>query len=126
MSERKRAASVARSKVSIAEEVIASIAGIAAAEVEGLGTLKGSVADGLAAILGDDRKGKGVAASQRGNEDALHVRLKISVRYGYPIHAVAQKVQARVKQEIESMTGLKVQLIDVYVQEIQFSEAEEA
>jgi uncharacterized alkaline shock family protein YloU len=125
MADRGKAITSGRSRVSIAEEVIASIAGIAASEVEGLGTLKGSVADGLAEILGEERKSKGVAAMQREGQESLYVRLKISVKYGYPIHDVATSVQARVKQEIESMTGLKVQTIDVYVQEIQFSEPEE-
>jgi uncharacterized alkaline shock family protein YloU len=111
-------------KVSIAEEVIASIAGIAAAEVEGLGKLKGSVADGLAAILGESRRGKGVAATQRSADSSLHLRLKISVRYGYSIPEVAKRVQVRVKQEIESMTGLPVKAIDVYVQEILLPETE--
>ena len=127
MAQRKRASTLERSKVSIAEEVIASIAGIAASEVEGLGTLKGSVADGLASIFGENRQGKGVTASQREGASTLYVRLKISVKYGYPIHDVAKNVQARVKQEIENMTGLKVNTIDVFVQEIQFAnQTEEA
>jgi uncharacterized alkaline shock family protein YloU len=127
MPEHKRASPLEQSKVSIAEEVIASIAGIAASEVAGLGTLKGSVADGLASIFGESRQGKGVEASQRAGASALYVRLKISVKYGYPIHDVAKSVQARVKQEIEAMTGLKVSTIDVFVQEIQFADpAEEA
>ncbi len=125
MADRKRATTLERNKVSIAEEVIASIAGIAASEVEGLGTLKGSVADGLASIFGESRQSKGVKAAPSDEPTSLYVRLKISVKYGYPIHDVAKNVQAKVKQEIEKMTGLKVSTIDVFVQDIQFADQTE-
>lgn len=105
------------SRVSIAEEVIGAIASIAAQEVSGVSGLKGSVTDGLAAILGEERQGQGVAAQLTGDQ-SIRLRLKLVVQYGYPLHEVAQKVQAKVKQEIEGMTGLRVSAVDVYMQEL--------
>lgn len=102
--------------VSIAEEVVSSIASIAACEVEGLSGLKGTVADGLAALLsGEKRQGVATRLSQ---DQSIRIRLKAVIRYGYPLYEVAQKVQTKVKQEIESMTGLRVSAVDVYVQEL--------
>lgn len=105
------------SRVSIAEEVIGAIASIAAKEVPGVSGLKGSVTDGLAAILGEERQGKGVAAQSTGDQ-SIRVRLKLVVQYDYPLSEVARKVQAKVKAEIEGMTGLRVSAVDVYIQEL--------
>ncbi len=105
------------SRISIAEEVIGAIASIAAKEVPGVSGLKGSVTDGLAAILGEARQGQGVAAQLTGDQ-AIRVRLKLVVQYDYPLTEVARKVQAKVKEEIEGMTGLRVSAIDVYIQEL--------
>jgi uncharacterized alkaline shock family protein YloU len=111
-----------RGRVSIAEEVVSSIASIAAGEVAGISGLKGTVADGLASLLGgEERRGKGVAAQLTGDQ-SIRIRLKAVIQYGYPIHEVAQKVQAKVKQEIEGMTGLLVHAVDVYVQELDIGE----
>lgn len=120
--QQKRSPALWRGHVSIAEEVIGSIASIAAQEVAGVSGLKGSVADGLAAILGEERRGKGVAAQLTGDQ-SIRVCLKPIIQYGYPIHEVAQKVQAKVKQEIEGMTGLRVSTVDIYVQELDVGEA---
>lgn len=106
--------------VSIAEEVVGSIASIAAQEVEGLSGLKGTVADGLAALLSGEKR-QGVAA-QLSQDQSIRIRLKAVIHYGYPIHEVAHKVQAKVKQEIEGMTGLRVSAVDVYVHELDLGE----
>ncbi len=109
-----------RGRISIAEEVVSSIASIAAQEVAGISGLKGTVADGLASLLSGEKR-QGVAA--RLTEDqSIRIRLKAVIQYGYPIHEVAQKVQAKVKQEIEGMTGLRVNAVDVYVQELDIGE----
>jgi uncharacterized alkaline shock family protein YloU len=107
-------------KVSIAEEVIASIAGLAALGVEGLSKMKGGVGEGFAGIFG---KHKGVETEL--TDDSVKVKLRIAVRYGYPIHEVAQNVQRKVTEEVENMTGLKVSGVDIYVQKLQLPEEEE-
>jgi len=106
----------ASTKVGITQEVIASIAGIAASEVEGFERLSG----GLAAILGDPQKGKGVETQIERN--SLRISMKVVVRYGHPIHEVARQIQRRVKQEVEAMTGLRVRGVDVYIQDLQLPE----
>lgn len=104
-------------KVGITQEVIASIAGIAASEVEGFEGLAG----GLAAIFGGDttatQKGKGVETQIEQN--SLRISMKVVIKYGYPIHEVARQIQKKVKQEVEAMTGLRVRGVDVYVQDLQ-------
>lgn len=108
-------------QVSIAEEVISSIATIAAQEVEGVSKLKGVMTDGLNALL-HGKKGHGIDA-QRIEDQTIRIRVKAVIRYGYPIYEVARKIQTKVKQEIEGMTGLRVGTVDVYVQELDIGES---
>lgn len=107
-------------QVSIAEEVVSSIASIAAQEVEGVSKRKGTVANGLAALLSSEKR-RGVAA-QLSEDRTIRIRLKAVIRYGYPIYEVAKNIQAKVKQEVEGMTGLHVSAVDVYVQELEIDE----
>lgn len=105
-------------KVNIAEEVIASIAGIAASEVEGLGRMKGSVAEQVVGIFGGRQKG----VETELKDDSVAISLKVAIQYGHPIHQIAQKIQTKVKNDVEEMTGLKVSSVDVYVQKLQLPE----
>lgn len=107
-------------RVSITEHVIASIAGMAASSVEGISGLHGNVADNLKVFLGDERGRRGVIAHVQ--DDDVSVTLYISVEYGYPIQDVARTLQAHVKREIEEMTGLRVQGINVYVSDLTLPE----
>lgn len=103
-------------QVSITEQVIASIAGIAALEIEGVAGLWGNVADRLKALLGDERRG----VLARLSEDSVRLTLHVAIQYGHPIREVARRLQMRVKEEVENMTGLRVSGVDVYVQDLMF------
>lgn len=105
-----------RQRVSITEQVIASLAGIAARSVEGVSGLRGNVTDNLKAILGEEHRGRGVIARVR--DGVVTITLYVSVAYGYPIHGVARRLQERVRDEVESMTGLSVAAVDVYVSDL--------
>ena len=102
-------------KVEIAEEVIRSIAAIAAAEVKGLGGMEGSVADQVAGIFGSRQKG--VETEVR--DDSVKISLRITALYGYPLHELGRQVQEKVKHDVEEMTGLRVSMVDVYIQRLQ-------
>ncbi len=109
-------------QVNITEQVIASIAGLAALEVEGVAGLWGNVADRLKALLGDERHG---VLARLGEGGTVRLILHVAIQYGYPIHQVARRLQARVKEEVENMTGLRVSSVDVYVQDLTLPEKKE-
>lgn len=109
-----------RRKVSITEHVIASIAGMAASNVEGISGLRGNVTDNLKVFLGDERGRRGVIASV--DEGVVSVTLYVSVQYGYPIQDVARTLQSHVKKEIEEMTGHRVQGVHIYVSDLTLPE----
>lgn len=107
-------------RVSIAEEVVAQMAGMAASAVEGVSELQRNVADNLKAFLGEEGYPSGVIA--RVEDRTARLTLYVAVEYGYPIQEVARHLQRQVKDEIESMTGLSVTAVDVYVTDLTLPE----
>ena len=94
-------------KISIADGVVASIAGIAAIEVEGVAKLgKKNLANGVKVEITD------------GN---VVVDVSLEVEYGTSIKKVSEGVQEKVKQAIENMTGLHVRVVNVVVSGIKMN-----
>ena len=104
-------------KVTFANEVIATIASLAASEVDGIANLNGTTFEGLTEKLGRKSYTKGVKV-EVGTQEAA-VDLAVTVKYGYKIHDVCTAVQNSVKTAIETMTGLKVVEVNVSVEGIQ-------
>lgn len=108
-------------RVNIQEQVIAQVAGMAATSIDGVSGLKGNVADNLKAFLGEEGYPGSVAT--RVHEDrTARITLHVAIEYGYPIQEVARQLQATVKEEIETMTGLHVVGVDVYVTDLTLPE----
>ena len=108
--------------VRIADEVVSIIAGMAATEVEGIAGMSGGLVGGIAEILGKKNLAKGVKVEVGETEAA--VDLYIIVKFGVRIPDVALTVQEKVKNAIESMTGLSVVEVNVHVQGAGFPETE--
>jgi Uncharacterized protein conserved in bacteria len=106
-------------KVVFAPDVVATIANLAASEVEGVTGLGGGFADSITSILGGKKSlTKGVRV-EVGNEEAA-VDMSINVKYGCKIQEVSATVQQEVKKAIELMTGLRVVEVNVFVQSVTF------
>jgi uncharacterized alkaline shock family protein YloU len=104
-------------KISFASDVVATIAGLAAVEIPGVAGMSGGIVDGIANLLGRKNLTKGVKV-EVGTEEAA-VDLFMVINYGVAIHTVAQNVQENVKSAVETMTGLHVVEVNVYVQGVQ-------
>lgn len=104
--------------VHIAEEVIASIASLAAAEVEGVGGLSMGGGVELSDLLGKKHMAKGVKIAVENN--AVTCDVYLLVKRTHPILKVSQAVQENVKTHIESMTGLDTPIVNVHVVGIAF------
>lgn len=112
--------------VSFATEVVATIAGLAANEVEGVASMTSSNS-ALADIL--TRKSsrnytKGIKVDIEDNRVAVDVT--IVVEYGSPVPDVARNIQENVKKAIETMSGLDVRNIDVHVLGVSFERENKA
>jgi len=100
--------------VKISEEVVAIIAGVAAMDVPGVAGMSGGIAGGIAEILGRKNLSKGVKV-EVGEKEAA-VDLYIIVEYGCRIPDVSWDIQEKVKEAVETMTGLDVIEINIHVQ----------
>ncbi|MDO4568585.1 MAG: Asp23/Gls24 family envelope stress response protein [Clostridia bacterium] len=110
--------------VVFAPEVVATIAGIAAAEVEGIASMTTNVVEGFTELFGKKNLTKGVKVDI--NEGTAGINLSVTVMYGIKMHEVCKQVQAAVKSAIETMTGLIVTKVDVFVQAVEMPKAETA
>lgn len=107
------------SNLTISEDVIGIIAGLAAAEVEGVSGMTLGFVDGINQILGSNKKySKGVKIELDGNE--VVINLYVIVKYGVKIPDVAFSIQNSVKSSVESMTGLNVKCVNINVQGVTF------
>ena len=100
-------------EVMIADDVIATIAGLAATEVEGVSAMQGNVTNVLVGKLGMKNLTKGVRIKV--SEAGVAVDLSIQMRYGYSIPKTCKAVQEKVKAAIENMVGLPVEVINVHI-----------
>ena len=100
-------------EVKIADEVVAIIAGLAATEVEGVSSMAGNITNELVSKLGMKNLSKGIRVEVA--EGVVKVAVASNIAYGYAIPQVSSKVQERVKNAIENMTGLEVSGVNVRI-----------
>ena len=99
--------------VRISDEVIASIAGIAATEVEGVIRLNGNITNELVSKMALKNLSKGVRIKLA--DKKIVIDLNCELKYGSNIPEVTKQIQEKVKQNVENMTGLDVQEVNIYV-----------
>jgi uncharacterized alkaline shock family protein YloU len=112
-------------KTTIADVVVAKIAGIAAREVPGVHELlpqgAGGAISGLAQrMTGGDPRAQGVTVEVGEREAAVDLRM--AVDYGVSIHQVADAVRRTVISRIQAMTGLVVREVNIAVDDLFFPE----
>ena len=100
-------------EVMIADDVIATIAGLAATEVEGVAAMQGNITKELVGKLGMKNLTKGIRISL--DENGVSVDLSVMMRYGYSIPKTCKMIQEKVKAAIENMVGLSVEVVNVHI-----------
>lgn len=100
--------------VKIADDVVAAIAAIAAGEVEGVSAMTGNISDKLMNTVGlKNGAGSGVRVDVAGN--MVRVDIALVIRYGHNVMETSKKVQDKVKNSIETMTGLNVTDVNIRI-----------
>ena len=100
--------------VSFANDVVATIAGLATVEIKGVAGMSGGFSGGLAELLGRKNLTKGVKVEVGKEECAID--LFVVVEYGSDIPAMCKKIQTNVKKAVETMTGLRVIETNIHIQ----------
>ena len=91
--------------IHISEDVLASIAVGAAAEVEGVG--------GMMNLGSKKAIARGVKVAVE--EDGAVIDLYVMIRYGHAIPEVAENAQRAVMSSVEAMTGCAVEAVNIHV-----------
>lgn len=104
--------------VKVSNEVIATIAAVAATQVEGVAGMSGGIVDGIAKLItGTQQITKGIKVDL--GEDEVSLDVSIVVKYGTAIPDIAGKVQENIKKAVENMTGLKTTQVNLFIQGVQ-------
>jgi uncharacterized alkaline shock family protein YloU len=109
--------------VKIADDVVSVIAGIAAADTEGMAGMSGGIVEGFARRVSGKNVHKGVHVEVGELEAVIHLR--IIVYYGEKIDELCNKLQQNVKEAVESMTGLNVVEVNIKVEGVEFRNVKE-
>jgi uncharacterized alkaline shock family protein YloU len=110
-------------RIIFADEVVATIAALAVSDVEGVSAMSGGMVEGITEMLGKKNLTKGVKVEVGQEEAAIDV--SVNIKYGFKIKEVCENIQKAVKSAIETMTGLRVVEINVFVQGVVFENAEQ-
>ena len=112
-------------KVNISDEVVATIAGIAATEIPGVAGMYGTAIGDIAEKLGAKKSsGKGVKVVV--NEQGAVIDVYIVVEFGKRIPELAWEVQENVKNSVETMTGIDVTAVNVRIEVVSFPKEKKA
>ena len=111
-----------KGEIKIADEVVAIIAALAATEVEGVASMAGNITNELIGKLGMKNLSKGVKVDVL--EGIVTVSLALNLKYNYSIVEVSARVQEKVKNAIENMTGLEVADVNIKVAGVEMESEE--
>ena len=107
-------------EIKIANDVVATIAALAATETKGVAYLSGSLTHDVIAKHSSKNLSKGVRVEVLSG--IVNVDVALNIAYGYSIPEVSAKVQERVKSAIENMTGLEVADVNIRVAGVEIPE----
>ncbi len=103
--------------IKIHNNVIASIASLAAGEIEGVKAVGGDFRSGLFELLG--KKFLHAVSVEINKNEEVKLNIPLVIKYGYNIPEVANKVQENARNNLEKMTNLSIKEINVNIQGIE-------
>ena len=99
--------------VMISEDVITTIVEHTLTDVEGVDSLSTKPGADIADLIGKNW-GKGMKI-QIAEDNSVSISCNVTVKYGYSVVDVAKNVQNALTGAVESMTGVKVTVVNVNV-----------
>jgi uncharacterized alkaline shock family protein YloU len=105
-------------KIRIHKNVIASIASIAAVEIDGVKRIGGDFRSGFFELLGSKKSLMAIRVEIDKNEE-IRVEVPLVIKYGSNIPDIANRVQENIRAALEKMTSLSIKYININVQGIE-------
>ncbi|MDM8084597.1 Asp23/Gls24 family envelope stress response protein [Cellulomonas cellasea] len=115
----------AQGSTTIADGVVATIAGLAAKEIQGVHGLGGGAARTVGALrerIPGARPNYSQGVSVEVGDHQASVDLEVIIEYGVPLADVASAIRRNVINAVERMTGLHVTQVDISVVDIHLPE----
>jgi len=107
-------------KITFEDSCISTLAGVSATECYGLvGMSDKNIGATIANFFSGDGSIKRGVTVKTDNSDSVVIDLRITVKYGVPLLAVAESIIDKVKYSVEKDTGLSVKSVNVIVQGIE-------
>ncbi len=103
--------------IKIHKNVIASIASLAAVEIEGVRRVGGDLKSGIAEFIG--KKYLSAIHVEINKNEEVKIEIPLVIKFGYNIPEIANKVQENVRNSLEKMTSLSVKDINVNIKAIE-------
>jgi len=103
--------------IKIHKNVIASIASLAAAEIEGVRRIGGDFKSGLLEMLGN--KNLCAVRVEIDKNEEVRIEIPLVIKYGFNIPEISSRVQESVRNALDKMTSLTVKDINISVQGIE-------
>ncbi len=100
--------------VQIHNNVIATIARLAALKVPGVIEMGGGIVEGIAGMISKKGADRGIRVEV--NENSVTLELRVVLEYGVRIPHVAWQLQTETRQAVEQMTGKAVKAVEVVVE----------
>lgn len=98
--------------VHITEDVLVSIASVETNRIEGVNV----ISTGMVEIFSAKALNKDIEVNI--DENNVYMTIRVSVEYGINLIKVSEEIQTRVKERIETMTGLNVNEINVIISNV--------
>ena len=108
--------------IKISIDVVSTIAGVATMNCGGVHSMAGTLAGDIAERLGAKKRNQHKGVKVDMNETNASVDLYIVVKYGVRIPELAWEIQESVKNNIESMTGINVDKVNIHIEGVNFDE----
>ncbi|PIU41282.1 MAG: Asp23/Gls24 family envelope stress response protein [Candidatus Omnitrophica bacterium CG07_land_8_20_14_0_80_42_15] len=108
--------------IKIHNDVIGTIASLAACEIEGVARTGEKAAKNIFDLIKKKHK-KGVKVESL-NENDVKLTIDIVVKYGTNIPHMAARVQENVRKNVEKMTGLALSEVNLNIQGVAFPDKE--
>ncbi len=102
--------------VRMAPEVLATIAALTAQSVPGVVRMQGGLAGEVGKFIRRGRSLQGVKVSVVGSE--VWVELHLVVKADASMYRLGREVQQAVAQALETMVGMPVHSVDVYIEDV--------
>lgn len=103
--------------IRIHDNVIASIASLAATEIEGVKAIAKSFKTGMLELI--NKKNIVAIRVKRDKNGEITLEVPLIIKYGFNIPEIANKAQENIRRTLEKMTNLAIKDINIIIQGIE-------